>query len=76
MAAKRFEKGTMENEFFGDFWKFCQYFYIPEDNTEYWDALINASSELERKYNHDDMVAHLICGYLDYLNKKPIEKRT
>lgn len=65
MAGKKFEKGSMEFQFFGDFWQFAQKHYLPNQSDEYWDAVLNDAASLGQKYP-DVFCKCLIQGFLEY----------
>ena len=48
---KQLTKADAEFQMFTDYYKIYQDFYEPEDNDEYWDALIHAVDEFYKKYN-------------------------
>ncbi len=50
MASKKLEKGSAEWNMFGDFWKLCQKHWIPEDNDEYVQAMLDDVSKFNKKY--------------------------
>jgi len=61
MASKRFSKDSREFQFFGEFWKLAQKYYVPEESDEYWDNLIKDCSSLCNKYK-DTFFLHMITG--------------
>lgn len=40
-----------ESQFMTEYWRFRKQFYIPEDNDEYWNELVNAADSLMHKYD-------------------------
>lgn len=74
MASKRFEKGTTEFQWFGDFWSMVQQYWIPEDKDEYWESLIAAISEFSNKYKQEPEIVlfttYMIKAVQDFLTSK------
>lgn len=48
---KKLEKQDKEWQMFNEYYKIYQDFYVPEDNDEYWDTLVDVSCEFANKYN-------------------------
>ncbi len=61
MASKKFSKDSKEFQFFGEFWKLAQKYYVPEESDEYWDNLIKDCSSLCNKYK-DTFFLHMVSG--------------
>lgn len=63
MGSVKFEKGSQEFSFFGEFWMLVQKYYIPEDADEYWERLDNDANDLANKYDNkffDDLIVTFI----------------
>lgn len=65
MASKKFEKGSDEFNFFGDFFKFVQNHYVPENTDTYWNNLLEESQILSRKYR-GTFYTMMILAFIDY----------
>lgn len=60
---KKFTKSDWEWEFFNEFYKFVQEFYIVEKNKTYWRNLVDRSRELYDKYN-DPLAVQVVMGFI------------
>lgn len=74
---KMFAKGSVEWQMFTDFWSLCRKFWIPEDNDQYWEDLINSTEEFNRKYNtvYSKHLSLALLNSLDELSKTKNERR-
>lgn len=54
MAEKKFEKGSAEWQFFQDFWKFRQKYYIPDNEEEWIVEMMHAGEMIIEKYKNTD----------------------
>lgn len=72
MASKRFEKGSEEWQMFTEFWKICQQFWEPEENDEYWEKVIETTSEFHKKYktNNDIFARKIALAFVDTIEEK------
>ena len=72
MASKRFEKGSEEFILFQDFWKICQSFWIPEDNDEYWEQVVNETDDFYKKYKETNeiFVREIVLAFINSLEKR------
>ena len=61
---KQLTKADAEFQMFTDYYKIYQDFYEPEDNDEYWDALIHAVDEFHKKYK-TKFAKDLVLAYLN-----------
>lgn len=50
MASKKFDKSTPEWQMFQDYWKICQQYAEPEQDSEYWSNLVKAADDFCRTY--------------------------
>ena len=50
MAGAELKKGTEAWMMYADFWNLIKDFWIPEDNDDYWNQLVNVSNEFAEKY--------------------------
>lgn len=67
MSSKKFEKGSREWYMFTDYWTLCQKFWLPENNDEYWENLVNSINDFAQKYNNDFFARKLALALSDYL---------
>ena len=56
-------------QFMQPFWSFIKKFYVPEDNDEYWNELVEHSNALAEKFP-DELAQMLISTFDDYLAMK------
>ena len=62
MSAITQEQSTRVGKFMTEFWKDeMKAFYNPEDSQEYWDAVVNKTSEICDKYAADDVIVRNIA---------------
>lgn len=47
------KKGTVEFNFFRDFWNFCQAYWVAETSDQYWISLIQETDKLYQEYRDD-----------------------
>ena len=69
MASKKFDKNSEEFKFFGEFWKWTQAHYIPEDSDEWWKETVESASEICNRYKDHKLFPKLISTVLDYLGE-------
>ena len=70
MASVEFQKTDTQWLIFADLYQYCQKFWIPEDNKQYWQDLVDATDALEEKYKSDK----LLCAWLaDFISTKETE---
>lgn len=71
MASKKFEKGSREFEWFGDFWTMVQRFWNQEDNDQYWENLTTYAEEFYQKYSQDGKLERfskaLTVAFIEFL---------
>ena len=68
---KNFTKESKEREMFGAFWDMCQKYWIPENNDDYWNAVVKASDEFNDKYKDlHPMVFQLTMAFVKGLEDK------
>ena len=70
MASKRFDKNSEEFKFFGEFWKWTQKHYIPEDSDEWWEEALASSAVICNKYKDRKLFPKLMITVLDYLGEE------
>lgn len=73
MAGKKFEKGSEEFRFFGEFWQMVQKYYLPDNSGEYWTPLLTDAAMLGKKYD-GLFFKCIIQGFLDYAEKASKKK--
>lgn len=69
MAAQKFEKGASVWQMFNDYWKMCQELWIPEDEDEYWEKVIDLSNEFYKKYQNP-FAKSLAMALVEELDRK------
>ena len=74
MAAQKFEKGASEWQMFTDYWKMCQELWIPEDQDEYWEKVIDLSDKFYKKYQNP-FARSLTIAIVEELDRKWKERR-
>lgn len=52
MAGAELKKGTEAWMMYADFWKLLKDYWIPEENDNYWNELVNAANEFAEKYKY------------------------
>lgn len=65
MAGKKFEKGSEEFRFFGEFWQMVQKYYLPDNSGEYWTPLLTDAAMLGKKYD-GIFYRNIIQGFINY----------
>ena len=58
-----------ESEKMGMLWTMIKEFYIPEDNDEFWLAVIRRTEEIDQKC-HSRLGQKLMVAFADYLEEK------
>ena len=53
---KKLLKGSLEFQFFADFYNYLSDHYIPENTEEYYDSLLHKADELLDKYSKCDFI--------------------
>ena len=51
MASVQASEIPNEQSFMSDYWNFRKQFYYGEESEEYWEALVNETDRLSKKYN-------------------------
>lgn len=67
-------KDTIEFSIYRDVWNFHKKFYTPYDREDYWQAVIEESSQISKKYNNEFATA-LILDVLSELERKAKEMK-
>ena len=75
MASTKFEKGSKEFNWFGDFWQIVQKYWIPEAQDDaYWESLVADINNLYEKYKADEKMEHfckrMAVAYLEFLEEE------
>ena len=70
MASAKFGKGSEEWMLFMDFWNYCQKYWIPEKEDEYWEELINAGDAFCKKYGNSIFSRKLIMAFIEKLEEE------
>lgn len=70
MASVEFQKNDTQWLIFADLYQYCQRFWIPEANKQYWQDLVDATDALEEKYKSNK----LLCAWMtDFISTKEAE---
>lgn len=72
MAEKKIEKGSDEWQFFQDFWKFRQKYYIPDNEEDWIVEMMNAGEMIIEKYKNTDFAKFaqgLIFEHFAYIER-------
>lgn len=73
---KKFEKGSLERDMFGEVWDIAQRYWIPEDDENYWNALIKETDDFNAKYKALRPLSNqIIVGLLTGLQQKYEESK-
>lgn len=70
MAAVKNKDIPEEYEFFGELFTFRKKFYKPEENDEYWEALVDETRKLADKHNHNDFFDAMLILCIDDIEKR------
>ncbi len=70
MGSVTFGKTSPEWQMFRDFWNYCQKYWTPEENDEYWDELINAGDAFCKKYGNSIFPRKLIMAFIEKLEEE------
>lgn len=70
----KFRKGSPQFAFFADFYQFCEKYYQPVEDVDWWTAMTNEANRIQKKYEAIDqatsvMSRKLLCGFVDYLEE-------
>lgn len=57
-------------QFFTELWNLYKKYYIPEDNDDYWDSMINEFTELRVKYEKVSISYKIILIVMDDLEMR------
>lgn len=69
MASKKLSKDSQEWNFFCDFWKWIQEYYVPDKSDEYWLPLIDSYNKLYKKYE-GNLLAWIMCkAFMEYTER-------
>lgn len=72
MASKKFEKGSEEFNFFAEFYKFVQKYYIPEPAEDYWAKMMEDARQLSKKYR-GGFYTTMLLAFIDYAGDRKDE---
>lgn len=76
MASEKFIKNSLEWEMFGDIYQIAQRYWIPEDDENYWNALIKETDDFNAKYKALRPLSNqIIVGLLTGLQQKYEESK-
>lgn len=54
---------------FMDFWQICQEYWLPEDDDEYWQAVLDDTDRFCRKYGNDTFPRGLAMALIGNLEE-------
>lgn len=60
---------------FTDCWRFFKKYSVVKDTDEYWEAVVDESSELSKKYNNDKFAIALVLAVIDKFEREAKEMR-
>lgn len=70
MASTKFDQNSKQWLMFRDLFQFVEYFWVIEDNKQYWEEMIKAADDFEQKYQSDK----LFCAWIaDFISQKELE---
>lgn len=61
---------------FGMIWKLYQAYYIPEQNDEYWEKLINDGNKLVKQFPNTPIVRAFVSAFINTLEREMKDGRT
>ncbi len=70
MAGVKFEKGSKEWYMFHDYWKLCQKFWVPEDNDEYFEAVVRETDKFYKKYRDIGLGKKIALAFVDTIDEQ------
>lgn len=70
MASVKFEKDSHEWHMFQDYWKLCQKFWVPENNDEYWKAIVRETDDFYEKYKDITLSKKIALAFVDAVDEK------
>ena len=74
MASKKFEKGSQEFSWFGEFWQVVQKYWIPEVNDDYWEQAADEIEKFYKKYENTEKLNRftkkMAVAYLEFLDEE------
>lgn len=75
MASVTAKEIPEEQKFFTDLWNLRKKYYIPEDNDEYWNSMVNEFTELRVKYEKVSISYKMILIVMDDLEMRYKENK-
>jgi len=60
---------------FTDCWRFFKKYSEVKDTDEYWEAVVDESGELSKKYNNDKFAIALVLAVIDKFEREAKEMR-
>lgn len=60
---------------FTDCWRFFKKYSEVKDTDEYWEAVVDESSKLSKKYNNDKFAIALVLAVIDKFEREAKEMR-
>lgn len=74
MASQKFEKGSAEFSWFGEFWQMVQKYWIPEVNDNYWKQVTDEIEDFYKKHENTDKLGRftkkMSIAYLEFLDEE------
>lgn len=65
MSAVKFDKKSVEWQMFVDYWNICQEYWIPCDNDEYWQGLLDIMNVFMEKYKNVPLSQKLALAFIE-----------
>lgn len=66
----RYEKDSLEFNFFKEYYQFIQNYAIPESKDTFWDEVSAKADELCKKYGRQQFFIDLVMAHLKELERK------
>lgn len=60
---------------FTDAWKFYKKYVDVQDTDEFWESVVNESSEISKKYNNDKLAISLVLAVVGEFERRAKEAR-
>lgn len=67
---QKFEKGSEMFSLFGDYYKICQKFWIPEQDDKYWSDLQEMIDIFYHKYNQSPFAKGIALALLEDIERR------
>ena len=70
---KKFEKGSENWQFFQDYYRFRQKYFEADNDTEFFEKMVLAATELRKKYENmeiSEYVNQMIIAHMDDVDRR------